>query len=122
MVKEFIRRDSGRFSKIGKNRKKLQVWRKPKGRDNKMRLKRHGYPKVVSVGFRTNKEERGKLKNKIQKVVYNLNDLEKTNKNDIIIVGKVGAKKKLDIVKRAREMKVEMANVIGPGGKQNATK
>ena len=40
MKKKFLRRDSVRFSKIGKNRKKIQKWRKPKGRDSKMRLKR----------------------------------------------------------------------------------
>ena len=39
MTKNFLRVDSARYSKLGKGRRKLQKWRKPKGRDNKMREK-----------------------------------------------------------------------------------
>ncbi|MBD3247626.1 hypothetical protein GF378_03335, partial [Candidatus Pacearchaeota archaeon] len=62
--KKFIRRMHRRHSKLGKKRKKKQVWRKPTGRDNKMREKRKGYPAVVSVGYRTEKEKRGKINGK----------------------------------------------------------
>jgi len=110
-AKKFIRRDSGRFSKIGKNRKKLQKWRKPKGRDNKMRERRHGYPKVVSVGYKNRKEDFGKINGKFPLRVCNIKDLEKAGKDSVIIVGKIGAKKKLEVIKRALEMKLEMVNV-----------
>ena len=37
--RKFLRRNTGSLSRLGKLRRKLQKWRKPKGRDNKMRLK-----------------------------------------------------------------------------------
>lgn len=49
--KKFKRRTWSRYSKLGRKRKKKQVWRKPTGRDNKMREKRKSYPKVVSTGY-----------------------------------------------------------------------
>ena len=93
MPKKFIRRDSVRYSKIGKGRRKLQKWRKPKGRDNKMRLKRKSYPKTVSIGY-------GKPKKKNPQVlIRNLNDLVSADKNSEIIISKrIGAKKKIDII------------------------
>jgi large subunit ribosomal protein L32e len=116
-IKKFIRRDSGRFSKIGKNRKKLQKWRRPKGRDNKMREKRHGYPKVVSVGYKSPKKEYGKIRGKNPILVYNLSDLKKARKDSVIILGKVGAKKKLEIIKRSNELKFEIVNVRAEVGR-----
>ena len=110
--RKFIRRDSNRYSKIGKKRKKLQKWRKPKGRDNQMRLKRHGYPKNVSIGYKKPKKESGKIKGKIPVLVKNVAELNKVSKNKIIIVGKVGAKKKLEIIKKSKEMKIPLANII----------
>ena len=116
---KFIRTDSHRHSKLGRKRKKLQKWRKAKGRDNKTRLKRRNYPVSPTVGHKTARKESGKIKGKNPKVVYNLDDLEKTNRDSIVIVGKVGAKKKLEIIKKAREMKLEIYNIIG--GKNHAT-
>ena len=49
---KFLRRTSNRYGKLGKNRRKKQVWKKPRGRDNKMREKRRGYPQVVSIGHK----------------------------------------------------------------------
>ena len=75
--KKFVRRDSNRYSKIGKNRKKLQKWRKPKGRDNKMRERRAGYPKIVSVGYMSSKKEKGMIGGAKPYLVYNVEDLNK---------------------------------------------
>ena len=57
---KFLRRTSSRYSKLGKGRKKKQIWRRPTGRHNKMRNKRNGYPVIVSIGYGTKKigEER----------------------------------------------------------------
>jgi len=38
-MKKFLRRTWSRYSKLGRKRKKKQKWRKPTGRDNKMREK-----------------------------------------------------------------------------------
>lgn len=111
MSKGFIRSDSMRHSKIGKNRKKLQKWRKPKGRDNKMREKRKSYPKTVSIGYKSPKSEHGKIDGLVPILVSNLLDLKKAGKeNSIIISSRVGAKKKLSILKEASNQKIKILN------------
>lgn len=112
-AKEFIRRDSVRYSKLGKNRKKLQKWKKPKGRDNKMRLKRKGYPKTVSIGYSSPRSEAGRIDGKVPMLIYNLADLGKLGRDNIAILAKVGAKKKLSIIKAAEEKKIKILNVAG---------
>jgi len=113
MAKKFLRRDSVRYSKLGKNRKKLQKWRKPKGRDSKTRLKRKGYPIKVSIGFKSSPKDK-----KISPIlVHNTNDLDKIGKSSLIIIAKVGAKKKMDIIKQAQEKNLEIVNVkVGKHG------
>lgn len=117
MPKKFIRRDSIRYSKLGKNRKKLQKWRRPKGRDNKMRERHAGYPKRPSVGYKNEKKESGKIDGKNVVVIYNISDLEKSGKDKSIILGKVGAKKKMEIIKKSNELKLKIINL---GVKENA--
>ncbi len=103
---KFLRRIWHRHSKLGKGRKKKQVWRRPKGRDNKMRERRKGYPIVVSVGYKKKKSERKSIK-----VVRNIEDMKKIEKNDIIIIGNIGKKKKIELAKKAIEMKVPVQNI-----------
>ena len=112
MVKRtFLRRDTARFSKFGKRRKKLLGWKKPKGRDNKMREKRKGYPSVVSIGYSSDKYKRGTLKEKIPFQIRNIKDLQKLTKENIGIIGNIGTKKKIEIAKKAKEMKIELYNL-----------
>lgn len=110
MVK-FLRRKNKSCSKLGKGRKKKQIWRRPTGRDNKMRDKRRGYPAVVSVGYKKEVGSRGKLQEKIPKFVKNIKDLEKIKKNEIAVLGNVGKKKKIEIVTKAKEMKINFHNI-----------
>ena len=110
-MKKFLRRDWRRYSKLGKGRKKLQVWRKPKGRDNKMREKRIGYPVIVKIGYSTYKKQRGKIEGKNLIKIFNLEDLKKIKKNEMGIIGSVGKKKKIEIAKKAEEMKIELYNL-----------
>lgn len=108
---KFLRRGWNRFSKLGKGRKKKQVWRNPNGRDNKMREKRRGYPAVISVGYKKDKTLRGKLDEKYPVIVLNIFDLEKLGKNEIAIIGKVGMKRKLELANFAKEKKIEIHNM-----------
>ena len=101
---KFLRRTGERYSKLGKGRKKKQKWRRPTGRDNKMREKRRGYPAVVQIGYK--KEER-----KSALIIKNVQELENVKKENIVIVGKVGKKKKIEIAKKAKEMKIEFQNL-----------
>lgn len=103
---KFIRRTWNRYSKLGKRKKKKQVWRSPKGRDNKMREKRKGYPMVVSAGYKKKKSE---IKN--IRVIRNLGDLEKTKKNEILIIGNIGKKKKIEMAKKAKKMNISVQNL-----------
>ena len=108
---EFLRRTWSRYSKLGKGRKKKQVWRNPTGRHNKMREKRKGYPVVVSIGYKKNKKFRGVLDGKKPIIVRNIKDLEKITEKQIAIIGNVGKKKKIEIAKKVKEMKIKTYNL-----------
>jgi len=107
----FLRRTWYKYSKLGKGRKKKQVWRRPTGRDNKMREQRKGKPVIVSIGYSADKNERGKIDGKIPVIILNVADLQKMGKTNIGIVGNIGKKKKLEIAKIAEEKKIELYNM-----------
>ena len=107
----FLRRSSARLLKLGKKRKKKQSWRRPTGRDNKMREKRKGKPATVSIGYSTEKKSKGKINGKSQIFVKNIRELEKIKKNQIIVLGKTGKKKRIEITKKAKELGIEIANL-----------
>ena len=111
MVKKFLRRTWSRYSKLGKGRRKKQVWRRPTGRDNKMREKRKGYPIVVSVGYRGETSSRGKIEGKNPILVKNITELKNIGKDEIIIIGKIGKKKKIELVQKAKEMNFKILNL-----------
>ncbi|MBR9701558.1 hypothetical protein GOV13_01410 [Candidatus Pacearchaeota archaeon] len=123
MPKKFLRRTSSRYVKLGKGVKKNQKWRRPTGRDNKMREKRRGYPKVVSVGYKNPEESRGKIKRrsaypearnegaKQPVIIKNVQELEKVGKNQIAVIGKVGKKKKMEITTIAKQKKIQIHNL-----------
>ena len=107
----FLRRKNKAYKKLGKRNKRMQIWRKPTGRDNKMREKRKGYPAVVSIGYRTDKISRGLIEDKQPILVYNINDLLKIKKDEIGVIANIGKKKRLEIAKKAKEMKIEIHNL-----------
>jgi ribosomal protein L32E len=111
MKKIFLRRDSKRFLKFGKGKGKKAKWRKPTGRDNKMREKRKGYDSVVSVGYSKDKKVRGKINEKTPVEIFNILELKNLKENEIGVVGSVGKKKKLEIAKYAKEKKIELKNM-----------
>jgi large subunit ribosomal protein L32e len=97
---KFLRRTSNRYSKLGKKRKKKQIWRRPTGRDNKMRDRRRGYPARVEIGYKQEKKQEKEI------AIRTLKDLEKVNEGKKISLGKVGIKKKLELLKKAKEKKL----------------
>lgn len=102
MSKGFARRGWYRYSKLGNGRRKKMKWRAPLGRHGKMREKRKGADKTVSIGY-------GSKVRKDIKVIMNMKDLNKTNKK-VLISTKVGMKKKIEIAKKAKEMGIEILN------------
>jgi len=111
MTPTFLRRDADKYSKLGRRKNKKQVWRSPKGRHNKMRLKRKGYPATVNIGYKQDVEERGKIDNKKMILVNSLRELENLKEGTTIIVGKMGAKKKLELVNKAKSKKIHIHNI-----------
>ncbi len=110
-MKKFIRRSHDRYSKLGLRRKKKQKWKKPTGRHNKMREKRRGYPPVVSVGYSSDKKEKGLIGGKIPVIIRSINDLKRMGENETAIIGNIGKKKKLEIVRIAEEKKIKILNL-----------
>ncbi len=107
----FLRRAWDRHSKLGKKRKKIQKWKKPTGRDNKMREKRRGYPATVSIGYSAAKTERNLVEGKKPILISNLNDLEKVREENIAIIASVGKKKKLEIMEQASKKKIKIYKI-----------
>ncbi len=102
---KFLRRGWYKHKRIGKGKKRKVGWRKPKGRDNKMRENKKGKPPIVSVGYKRQKENRKKI------IVHSIKDLENTRKDYFILLGKMGKKKKIEIVRKALELGFEFQNL-----------
>tara|TARA_Y100000310_G_C20620894_1_gene783217 strand:+ start:342 stop:710 length:369 start_codon:yes stop_codon:yes gene_type:complete len=109
-MKKFLRRTWDRYSKLGKGRKKLQKWRKPTGRDNKMREKMKGHPKVVSIGYKKSEKVRKATKSN-QIFIKNIRELEGIEKNQTVFVGHVGKKRKIELAKKAKEKGISLQNL-----------
>lgn len=110
---KFVRTDSWRFSRIGKNRRKLQVWRRARGKHSKIRRKRKGYPVMPTVGYETAKKDRGKIGGLKPILIHNMKELSQATKNNVIIIARVGAKNKMELLKKADEMKIKVMNAGG---------
>ncbi len=90
-------------------------WRKPKGTDNKMRLKKKGYPPLVEVGYRSPRLVRGlHPSGRIPVVVHNVKELEDLDPDKYIVyIGRtVGLRKKIEIMKHAINKGFKVANPI----------
>jgi len=110
MKRKFLRRDWNKMIRLGGRRKKLK-WRRSKGRHAKIRQMWKGYSQMPSPGYKTPRKTRGMIENKVPVLINNVHDLLKIKSNEIGIMSKsVGQKKKIDIAKKAVEMKANFAN------------
>ncbi len=108
---KFIRRNWTKASRLGKGRKKKQVWRRAKGRHNKIREKRKGYPIKVMVGFKKEAKGRNLINNQKPILVSNLRELENIKKGEIAIIAKVGNRKRIELAKIAKEKGIQVHNL-----------
>jgi large subunit ribosomal protein L32e len=113
---DFVRQESWRYKKLATN------WRKPKGKDNKMRKQVSGVPALVKVGYKGPRKSRGLHPSGYNDVlIFNTNDLTRIDpKIDAIrIAHGVGYKKRLDILNEATKLKIK---VLNPGKIEKAEK
>jgi ribosomal protein L32E len=107
--RKFLRSAWRNYSKLG--RKKKLRYKRAVGRDSKIRLKMKGHITNVSIGYKTQKNERGLIKGSKPIIVYCLEDLKKLGKNEIGIVAKIGNKNKIEIARYALEKKIYLLNL-----------
>ena len=106
MTRRFTRSETVRFLRLGKNRIKLHKWRKPRGRHSKIRRKRVGYPIQPGIGFKKSIENARKIS-----MINNFDDIKMIGKGDkIIISSRVGARKKLELLKVISEKGFAMSS------------
>ena len=117
---KFVRRSTWKFSRMGLGRRKLQRWRSAVGRHSKIRKNRFGYTKSPRIGFKSPKNESGKIRGKLPILVRNMIELSSASKENVIIIARrVGAKKRIEMIKKANEIGVAILNV---GGVKNGLK
>ncbi len=88
-------------------------WRKPKGGDSKMRKEKKGNPKLVKVGYRRPKSERGIHPSGYREVlVNNPQEVEEVNPESqaIRIASSVGKRKREKIMDKAQEKGIKVLN------------
>ncbi|MBI5347449.1 MAG: 50S ribosomal protein L32e [Candidatus Aenigmarchaeota archaeon] len=105
MSKKFKRQDYFRYKKLGAK------WRRPKGRQSKMRKAKAGNHKTPSVGFRGPMAGRYKISGKIPVVVRGLPDIGKLDGEKIAIISSgIGMKKMLQVSEELEKRKIAIAN------------
>ena len=112
---KFVRQESWRYDRLAEN------WRRPKGKDNKMRLQVSGVPRLAKVGYRGPKAVRGlHPSGYTDNLVYNTSDLLLLDsKKDAIRIGHiVGKLKRKEILIKANELGIKVLNP----GKDSKTK
>ncbi len=107
---KFLRTDWHKKIRLGKGVKKNLKWHGAKGRQNKLRLNRKGRMQRPKVGWGAENDVKGFVKGMEMVRVENVKEIEAVKKGQGIIIGKVGKKKRLDMIKKANELKVTILN------------
>lgn len=113
MSSKFLRSDTSRHLRLGKKRRKLQKWRNPRGRHNKIRRQRRNYPLRVKIGFKGPVADSGKVEGYTPVLVHNIKEVSSLKKGSIVILARIGARKKLEVIKKADELGLRILNAGG---------
>ena len=107
---KFLRQESWRYSRVGDS------WRKPKGTDSRMRLRKRGWPSLVKIGHRGPIKARGLHPSGFNDIlVFTKENLERLNpETDAVRLSSgLGARKRRVIVDRANELGLKILNLRG---------
>jgi len=99
------------YVKLGSRQKSMRKYKRATGRHNKTRQKWRSRPPMVEIGYKNQCNERGLVNGKKPISVFNLADLEKAGKENIIILGKIGAKNKIQIAREIEKRKLDVFNL-----------
>lgn len=107
----FFRQEWFRF---GNQRKKWRKWRKPKGNQSKLRMHKKSRGAFVSAGYGSPGIVRGLHPSGLREIIiHNAQQLQLVGKDFAVrIAGTVGKKKRLEIMKKAEEMKLKVLNPL----------
>jgi large subunit ribosomal protein L32e len=104
---KFIRQESWRYDRLAAN------WRKPKGKDNKMRKQKSGMPAIVKIGYRGPRAARGLHPSGYSdNLIHNTAELARLDpKKDAARIGHtVGKRKRIEIINKAVELGIKVLN------------
>ncbi|MFH1521608.1 MAG: eL32 family ribosomal protein, partial [archaeon] len=107
---KFLRTDWHKKIKLGRGVKKNQKWRGAKGRQNKLRLNRKGRGQRPKIGWGASSDVKNFVCDMEAVRVENIKELLEVGKGIGVIVAKVGAKKRAEIIAKANEMKIKILN------------
>mgnify|MGYP001170870742 CR=1 FL=1 len=105
---DFIRQDTHKKKRLERR------WKRPTGLHSKIRLKLKGRARGVSQGYRSPKSVRGLYKTGlVQSKISSLKDMERLDSKQscIIISSSLGNKKRLGILKKAKEKSFVISNI-----------
>jgi len=104
----FLRQDAHKIKSIAQN------WRAPQGKHSSIRRKRRGHRRQPSIGWSSPKGTKHLTQEGYKViVVHNVRELDGM-KEPVTIGRQVGTKKKVEIVKKAKELKLPIINVKDP--------
>ena len=104
---DFVRQESWRYKRVKPN------WRKPKGKDSKMRTGVKGWPKLVKIGYGGPKASRYlHPSGYYDKLVHNVNELSLLDpeKDAARISATIGKRKRKEIIEKAKSLKLKVLN------------
>jgi len=107
---KFLRVESHKKIRLGKGVKKNQKWHGAKGRHNKLRLGEGGRIQRPKVGWGSENKTKGFVGGIKAVRVENMKELLEVKKGTGIIIGKIGAKKRAELIAKANEKKIKIVN------------
>jgi len=106
---EFIRQGGKNLKRLGKK------WRKPRGSQSKLRKHKKARGFIPHPGYGSPKSVKGLHPSGFEEVlIYNVKNLEKINpeKQACRIASSVGKKKRLEIMKKTKKLKIKVLNPL----------